>query len=150
MRILITYFTQTNNTEKVATSMYDELVAQGHKVDIEKIKNLTPEVLNNYDVVFIGSACHDADVAQPVKEFLAGITPSPEFKMAGFVTHATHTAEQGGRKKELYEKWAGKCEPTFTQVSADKNIEFLGYYHSTSPSFTFRWITRISLNSAAP
>jgi flavodoxin len=129
MRILITYFTQSNNTAKVARSIYDEILTQDHQVDLEKIENITPGVLDEYNLVFIGSACHDADVAQPVKEFLERISPSPAFKMAGFVTHATFTGEGGAREKELYEKWAGKCIKTFAQVSEDKNIELLGYFH---------------------
>ena len=129
MRILITYFTQSNNTEKVARSICDEVMAQNHEVDIEEIENLHPEVLSNYELVFIGSACHDSDVAEPVIEFMEEISPSSGFKMAGFVTYATYTGEGGGRQKELYERWAGKCVKTFARVSDEKDIKLLGYYH---------------------
>jgi len=116
MRILIAYFTQSNNTRTIAKCIFDELAVQDHETDIEKIENLTPEVLNSYDLVLVGSACHDADVAKPVKYFLNEISPSPKFKMAGFVTHATYTGEGGERKKEMYDRWAGKCEKTFIKV----------------------------------
>ena len=129
MRTLVTYFTQTNNTEKIARSIYDEAIAQGHEPDMVKIENVVAESLSNYDIVFVGSACHDADLAQPVKIFLEGISPSPAFKMAGFVTHATLMGEDGNHERALYERWAGKCIKTFTQVSEDKGIEFLGYFH---------------------
>jgi len=129
LRILITYFTQSNNTKEIAESIFEEITAQNHEVDIERIENVKPESLNEYDLVFIGSACHHADVAEPVKALLKGISPSPPFKIAGFVTHATKTEEGGKRNKELYDRWAGKCVKTFTQVSDEKNIEFLGYFH---------------------
>ncbi len=129
VKILITYFTQTNNTEKVAKGIYDEVLTQGHKADIEKIEKITPDILANFDLVFIGSACHDSDIAQPVKRLLEGISHSPTFKIAGFVTHATYTGEGGIREQELYEKWAGNCIRSFAQVSKDKSLEFLGYFH---------------------
>jgi len=129
VRILITYFTQTNNTEKVAKGIYEELSAQGHEVHLEKIEGINPDILDEYNLVFIGSACHDADLAQPVIQFLEGVSPSPPYKMAGFVTHSTMTEEGGTRERELYDKWAGKCIKTFNEVSQEKNIEFLGYFH---------------------
>ncbi len=43
MKILITYFTQSNNTKEIAESIFDELVTQTHEVDIEKIDNVKPE-----------------------------------------------------------------------------------------------------------
>jgi flavodoxin len=129
VRILIVYFTQTKNTEKVAKGIYEELLTQGHEVHLEKIEGITPDILDDYNLVFMGSACHDADLAQPVKQFLDGISHSPPYKMAGFVTHATYTDEGGNRERELYDKWAGKCIKSFNQVSQEKNIDFLGYFH---------------------
>lgn len=129
MRILIVYFTQTKNTEKVARGIYEGLLSQGHEVHLEKIGGINSGILNDYDLVFVGSACNDADLAQPVKQFLDGVSHSPLFKMAGFVTHATYTGEGGNRERELYEAWAGKCIKSFNRVSQEKNIDFLGYFH---------------------
>ena len=129
MRILIVYFTQTKNTEKVANGIYEELLTQGHEVRLEKIEGITPENLEDYNIIFMGSACHDADLAQPVKQLLEGIPHSPPYKIAGFVTHATYTDDGGNRERELYDKWAGKCIKSFNQVSQEKNIDFLGYFH---------------------
>ena len=128
MRILIVYFTQTNNTEKVAKGIYEELLTQGHEVHLKKIEGINPDILDDYNLVFMGSACHDADLAQPTKQFLEGISQSPPYKLAGFVTHATYTHEGGNRERELYEEWAGRCIKSFNQVSQEKNIEFLGYF----------------------
>jgi hypothetical protein len=54
-----------------------------------------------YDLVFLGSACHDADLARPIKEFLERISVSPTFKLAGFVTHASYTPEGGEREQQM-------------------------------------------------
>ena len=129
VRILIAYFTQTKNTEKIAKGIYEELSSQEHEVHLKEIERIDPDILNDYNLVFMGSACHDSDIAQPLKQFLEGISNSPSFKMAGFVTHSTFTGRGGKREKELYDKWAGKCIKSFNQVSKEKNIEFLGYFH---------------------
>jgi flavorubredoxin len=97
VKILIVYFTQTGNTEKVAKGIFEELITLGHEVHIEKIKGITSDILENFNLVFIGAACHDTDLAQPVNQFLEGISHSPPYKMAGFVTHATYTDEDGNR-----------------------------------------------------
>ena len=85
--------------------------------------------LSSYDLVFLGSACHDADLATPVKMFLEAIPRSPSFKMAGFVTHATTMPTGGERDRELYEQWAGKCAESLERTSQEKDLEVLGYFH---------------------
>ena len=129
MRILIVYFTQTRNTEMVAKGIYEVLVTQGHEVHLKETEGINPDILENYNLIFMGSACHDADLAQPVKQLLEGIPHSPPYKMAGFVTHSTFTGEGGKRERELYDQWAGKCIKSFNQVSREKNLDFLGYFH---------------------
>ena len=129
MNILIAYFSQTGNTAKVARAIYEEVLSQGHKVHLKKIAEITSNSLNAYDLVFLGSACHDADLARPAKQILEGIPQTPVFKLAGFATHATYTPEGGERERELYERWASKCDLSFHQVSQEKQVEFLGYFH---------------------
>jgi len=128
MKILIAYFTQTGNTEKIARAIYDEVLSQGHKAHLKSIAETTSDNLNAYDLVFLGSACHDADLAEPVKKVLESITISPSFKMAGFATHATVKPEGEEREPEFYEKWAGKCAESFERISQEKGIELLGYF----------------------
>lgn len=108
MKILIAYFTQTGNTEKIARAIYEEVLSQGHEVHLMSIADIASDSFNSYGLVFLGSACHDADLAKPVKRILEAIAKSPSFKMAGFATHATVTPKGGERERELYEKWAGR------------------------------------------
>jgi flavodoxin len=128
LRILIAYFSQTGNTEKIARAIYQEVISKGHEVHLKRIDEITAEGLSDYDLNFIGSACHDADLAKPVKKVLEKIPQSPQFKLAGFVTHATHTPEGGERRRSLYEKWAGRCVESFERTSQEKGIDFLGYF----------------------
>jgi len=129
LNVLVTYFTQTGNTELIARAISGELAAAGHEVHTREIDDIKPEKLDEYELVFVGSACHDADLAYPVIHFLDGITHSPMYKLVGFVTHSTFPPEGSDRRQELYEKWAGKCIQTFQQVSQEKDAEFLGYFH---------------------
>jgi len=129
MKTLITYFSQTNNTARIAAGICEAMISQGQQVRMERILDISPETLNDYDLVFIGSACHDADIAEPVKLFLEEIIPDPTFKMAGFVTHSTTMDDGSDRNRELYEQWAGKCPGSFELISHQKGIDFLGYFH---------------------
>ncbi len=129
MNVLITYFSQTNNTGRIARAIFKEVFLLGHKADLQKITDLTVHSLNAYDVVFLGSTCHDTDLAMPVKRFLEQVGKSPPFVLAGFVTHAAQMPEEGDRERMLYEKWAGNCIRTFQRISKEKQITFLGYFH---------------------
>jgi len=128
MKILIAYFTQTGNTEKVARAIYEEVLSQGHAAHLKSITETASDSLDAYDLVFLGSACHSADLAEPVKRILESITSSSSFKMAGFVTHATVKPQGNEREHEFYEKWAGKCAESFERISQEKEIELLGYF----------------------
>jgi flavodoxin len=128
MKVLIAYFSQTGNTAKVARAIHEEVASQGHEVHLREIGEITSADLNAYDLVLVGSACHDTDLARPAKGILYGITNAPSFKLAGFVTHATLMPEGGKREKEFYERWAANCARSFLQSSQDRQIDFLGFF----------------------
>lgn len=128
MEILIAYFSQTGNTEKIARAIYEEALSQEHEVRLKSLADVTPESLTAYDLVFLGSACHDADLAKPVKRTRAEISPQPPFKLAGFTTHATYTPEGGETQQRLYKEWAGECVESFEHLKQEKGIDFLGYF----------------------
>ena len=128
MKILVAYYSETGNTAKIAGAIHTEVSSQGHKAHLKALGEVTIDALSAYDLVFLGSACHDADLARPVKKMLEQIPNSPTFKMAGFVTHASYTPESGGRAGQLHETWAARCVLSFGQACRQKGIEFLGYY----------------------
>ena len=129
MKVLVACFSLTGNTAQVADAIGEEVSARGHDLDLEQVAAVSASDLDAYDLVFLGSACHDADLARPVKRLLGEMGQSPQFALAGFFTHATQMAEDGGRAPELYERWAGNCIRSFHAASEAKQIAFLGCYH---------------------
>jgi flavodoxin len=129
MKVLMAVFSQTGNTARVARAIHQEVLTRGHEGDLLEIGQVTAKDLHDYDLVFLGSACHDTDLARPAKRLLKRVGNSPPFKLAGFCTHSTYMPEGSERARELYERWAGNCVRTFRRVSEDKQITFLGYFH---------------------
>jgi len=135
MKVLITYFTQTGNTQMIAEAIH-EVVSANSEAEITTVRKVNLESLGEYDLLIVGAPCHDSDLAPPVKGFLERLPDSSKFKLAGFFTHATYTPDKDGRGGELYNQWAGRCHPTFVNACESKNIEFLGCFNcqgKTSP-----------------
>jgi flavorubredoxin len=134
MRILVAYYSETGNTAKIARAIGEGLLAEGHEVALAEVPDAqisgerAPDTLNAYDVIFLGSACHDADLARPVKEILGRLPVSPAFKLAGFVTHASYTPDDGERGRELHETWASRCALSLRKACEEKGIDFLGCF----------------------
>ena len=120
MKVLVAYYSETGNTAKVAKAIFEE-VLKDHEANLEKIEAVTVDALYNYDLVFLGSACHSADLAVPARKLLKAIPHSPKFKLAGFFTHA---ASSGG-----FTRWASKCISSFQETSEEKRVDFKGYYN---------------------
>jgi flavodoxin len=134
MKIKIVYYSETGNTKKVAEAICEE-VSNNHDVELIKLQDVKGDALSTSQLVFLGAPCHDADLAKPLKRFLVNLPGSPDFELAGFFTHAVYMPEGTARKKELYEKWAGNCIPSFERICQEKAMKFLGYFHCCgSPS----------------
>ena len=128
MNILVTYFTQTGNTEKIAKVIYEEVLSQGNDAHLKHINEISTNEFDDYDLIFLGSACHDADLTLPVKSLLDDIAQLPSFRLAGFVTHAAQTPEGGTEQRMMYEKWVGRCIQSFERVCQEKTIIWCGYF----------------------
>jgi len=127
MKILITYFSQTGNTEKIAQAIHGH-VSKNHESDLKTIKKVKIDDLEDYDLIFIGSACHDSDLSKPVLRFLNKIPKSPRYAIAGFYTHATYLPGGDERIKKLSKKWSSKGIETFEELKKEKNVDFKGYF----------------------
>ena len=127
MRILVTYFSKTNNTKRIAEAIH-EITSMNNDSTLKNFKNLKVTELSDYDLVFLGSACHHSDLAPPVLKFIKKIPDSPTFKLAGFVTHSTYPPEGSEKHAELFERWAGKCEKTFERLQNEKQIDYKGFF----------------------
>jgi flavodoxin len=128
LKVLIAYYSETGNTEKIARAIY-EAVSNEHEAHLKKIKDVTADTLDNYDLVFLGSACHSTDLAIPIKRILDALPKSPKFKLVGFFTHSCSSPEDSARTRALFNRWAGKCTVSFEKVSKEKQIDFKGYYN---------------------
>ncbi len=86
MKVLVSYFSQSGNTEKIAKGIWEE-ASQASEADLKKLEDVGTEDFAGYDFIFIGSPLHSANLAAPVKEFLTNIKAGSSQKMAGFITH---------------------------------------------------------------
>ena len=82
MKILVTYFTQTGNTEKAARAIYQAIGANKEMLPLKEVKN--PD---GYDIIFCGFPVHSHSVPLPVQNFIKSIPPGK--KLAFFVTHGS-------------------------------------------------------------
>ncbi|MBW2368677.1 MAG: flavodoxin domain-containing protein [Deltaproteobacteria bacterium] len=87
MKVLVVYFSQTGNTEKIAGAICEE-ASQANEAKMKKLEDVSADDIAGYDFIFIGSPLHASNLAAPVKEFLKGIQAGSGQKMAGFITHS--------------------------------------------------------------
>jgi flavodoxin len=118
MKILVTYFSQTGNTEKVAKVIQEE-AAHGNEVELKKLEEISSGDLAGYDLIFLGSPLHAANLAAPVKEFLSSIQAGSGQKMAGFITHSAPAYPE--------QAMDGFTEPIRTACQ-DNGIEYKGCF----------------------
>ena len=134
MKILVLTYSETGNTDKVAGAIRESLAALEHEVDevslagADQLDGIGLDSLNAYDLVFVGSACHDTDLAMPVKQLLADLPSLPRFSLAGFVTHATVLVEDDDSPQHGFAVWAAKCARSFQEASRKKGVDLLGYF----------------------
>jgi len=118
MKILITYFSQTGNTEKIARAI-GEAAAQGNETEIKKMEEVDAGTVSGYDFIFIGSPLHASNLAAQVKTFLENLQAGAAQKLAGFITHFAPAYPD--------QAMDGFVEPIKT-ACADKGIEFKGCF----------------------
>jgi len=87
IKVLVTYFSQSGNTEKIAKAIWEE-ASQANEADLKKLEDVGTEDFAGYDFIFIGSPLHSANLAAPVKAFLTNLQAGSGQKMAGFITHS--------------------------------------------------------------
>jgi len=128
LKILITYHSETGNTQKIA-EMINEVASKDNETKLINTKEAKKENFEDYDLIFIGAACHSSDFAKPVLKLLPNLPESPDFKLAGFMTHSTYLPEEGDERKQfLHERWAGNAKKTLEWTCKQKKIEFAGFF----------------------
>ncbi len=110
MKTLVTYFTQTGTTEKVARAIYEAI---GGDKEIKELGEV--ESLDGFDLSFVGFPMHAGGPAQAGKDFLAARAQGK--KVALFVLHASY--DEGPGVAEAIEK----CQ------EAAVGTELVGLFH---------------------
>ncbi|MFX0155264.1 MAG: flavodoxin family protein [Candidatus Hodarchaeota archaeon] len=95
MKILVTYFSKTGNSEKVAYSIKKGL--EGQEVDIMPTKDVNPINLNKYDLIFLGSGIYASRVNKALPDLVNAAQELPQ-NFVFFCTHASAESYQDGFK----------------------------------------------------
>jgi flavodoxin len=82
MKVLVTYFSQTGNTEKVARAIYEAIGATKEILPVDEVKDPT-----GYDIIFCGFPVHAHSVPLSIENFIKMIPPGK--KIALFTTHGS-------------------------------------------------------------
>jgi len=68
MRILITYFSQTGDTKKIARAIQEAL--ETHDSDLKSIGETKLEELKKYDILFLGSMIYAGKTHKSIKDLI--------------------------------------------------------------------------------
>jgi len=101
MKILICYHSDTGNTEKVAQSMAEAL--ESLDVVIKPAKDVDPDELSGYDIVFLGSGIYAGGVGKSISKLMKNIASFPQ-KFVLFSTHANNDPRYYGKAFKKIEK----------------------------------------------
>lgn len=107
MKILITYHSNTGNTEKIAKSMKEGL--EGQDVELKKVEDTNAASLKNYDIVFLGSGIYGGKIKRSILDMIKKVEEFPS-KFVLFCTHASPDAYQNGFKMVKKKISAGNSE----------------------------------------
>ena len=127
MKVLVAYFSQTGNTEKIAMAICEE-ASLANDAQLKKLDEVSPDDLAEYNFIFIGSPLHAGNIAEPVKGFLSSIKAGARQKIAGFITHAapaypdqdmdrfSEPIKSACKEKNIEYKGCFDCQGFLTQV----------------------------------
>ncbi len=105
MKTLVTYMTQTGNTQKIAEAIYDEIAGEKDIKDINDISNL-----EGYDLVFVGFPVLQFNIPPNVSKFVSENVTGKD--IAFFMTHGVPEGF------EAIKSWTG----SITDIAANGNI----------------------------
>ncbi|NVM03153.1 MAG: flavodoxin family protein [Candidatus Helarchaeota archaeon] len=85
MKVLVAYFTQSGNTEKIAKALFDGIESDDKEISLVKEVDFTK--INDYDLVFLGSPIIANGFAGLYKKIIKGL-PELTTRIVLFCTHA--------------------------------------------------------------
>lgn len=69
-KVLVTYYSRSGNTEKMARMIADGLTTKDVAVDLKKVEEVDIDLLPSYDGFIVGSPNYFGTMAWPVKKFV--------------------------------------------------------------------------------
>lgn len=100
MQAIVTYYSQTGNTEKVAKALAKGMGKAGASVTVKRIEDVDPSELGKYDLICIGTPVHYFRAAGKVREFLEKL---PNLTGKFGVSFSTHGGFGPGRSLSVVE-----------------------------------------------
>jgi len=98
MKALVTYYSETGNTEKLARAIYEAIQIEKELKSIKDVQNI-----KGYDIIFCGFPCHAHSVPGKAISFVKGL---PEGQKVAFFS--THGSLRGGQlPKQAFEHAIG-------------------------------------------
>ena len=119
MKVLIIYLSQTGNTEKIASAIYEE-VSLSNEAVLCKLDEVDSGSIATYDHVFMGSPIHAGTIAKEIQDFLQKLPRLPGMRLAGFITHAA-TAYPKQTLEQMTQPFAEICKA--------KDMEYSGCFN---------------------
>ena len=117
LKILITYYSGTGNTKKVAEAINEGIT--GHHVDLLPVNDVDPSSLNSYDLVFIGSGLYGFNVSRKLTNLVKKAPQLP----SKFAYYYTHENPQPNAYPD--------CFKSIDKIIENANCEVLGQFDCT-------------------
>ena len=134
MKILITYQSQTGNTEAVAKSMAEGL--EGEDVSVIPASDVDPSTLSTFDVVFLGSGVYANGAGKAINKLVKAAEVLPE-KIVLFCTHTNpDSAFWAGVFKKIKKQIGKKNSSVFAEfdcVGENRNPQIVEMLLKTQP-----------------
>ncbi len=108
MKYLVTYWSQTGNTKKVAEAVFEELPGEKTLKPIDDVENL-----EGFDLTFIGFPVMQFGLPPEVKKFAAAHAEGK--KIAVFITHAMLTNSDDQQQQVMLAKELEMCMAAFSK-----------------------------------
>ncbi|MHA1132641.1 MAG: flavodoxin family protein [Candidatus Helarchaeota archaeon] len=134
MKILITYDSQSGNTEEIAKSMAEGIEGE---VICKPVENVDPNNLANFDIIFLGSGVYANGAGKKLNKLVKNAEALPE-KVVLFCTHTNPDPAMWDGvfkkiKKELAKKNANLIAE-FDCIGENKNPQIVEMLLKTQPN----------------
>ena len=116
MKLLVTYWSQTGNTRKIADAIFTRLPDQKQLMSFDEAGNL-----NGYDLIFIGFPVMQFGPPAPARKFISTVPLGKNIAL--FVTHAMLSNSDDPAQQAMLAKELEKCR------SICLHTNLMGLYH---------------------